>query len=486
MKKQSQKYWGKLEFVSESQIVYNLYLEKTIIGSDNISCNIVIDDSYVGKQHCIITYVDDDHLLMLTTVGDNVAYVNGEKVTNKSVHIRHDDFIVLCNKHGSVSDGLMFIYKFNKNILKRPTPENPSDNKHSDTIQENENYQDERKMNCQRIDELKQSEFTCCICQAVIHKCVTIMPCQHNFCGGCLSWRLDYSKECPECREDIKFAKKNAKMNSLLEIFLKNNPGLKRPTDELKDIEGRDTFKDGLTKYIEKNGSSQKYEKQYKEFDFYEKCLECESEAPDGFTCLPYEERLEGGPIHIRCSRCDNLFPDRKASDMPTKCLICNKSFCTQYFSYMLLENYCTMFGLKMIRDFKGIDLEYVAFKGLWIEKVKFQEYLSNKNLKVNDVLKYIKAKYMKGGKFFEYFSEKKISFEGMIKLNENSPVCSCCFTDKVWPQFVIKYHQDMKPLMEDYLKNRENCKNGLNCKFVHEDIDHAKKLDHFCLEKKF
>ena len=29
--------------------------------------------------------------------------------------------------------------------------------------------------------------MTCTICQEILHQCVCVLPCMHNFCAGCYS-----------------------------------------------------------------------------------------------------------------------------------------------------------------------------------------------------------------------------------------------------------------------------------------------------------
>ena len=41
--------------------------------------------------------------------------------------------------------------------------------------------------------------FECSICYQVLYKAVSVMPCMHTFCGGCLSDWFKKQKECPNC-----------------------------------------------------------------------------------------------------------------------------------------------------------------------------------------------------------------------------------------------------------------------------------------------
>jgi E3 ubiquitin-protein ligase CHFR len=50
-------------------------------------------------------------------------------------------------------------------------------------------------------DDKLKDELTCNICFEIYHKPVSMIPCLHSFCGGCLSDWIKKSKECPFCRK---------------------------------------------------------------------------------------------------------------------------------------------------------------------------------------------------------------------------------------------------------------------------------------------
>lgn len=88
-------------------------------------------------------------------------------------------------------------------------------------------------------------EFKCGICLSIIHKCVTAMPCLHNYCGGCFSLLLKNTKNCPTCKKTIEEAKHNPMINNLIDVFLKCNSEFQRDDDELEHLEKHNIFKDG-------------------------------------------------------------------------------------------------------------------------------------------------------------------------------------------------------------------------------------------------
>lgn len=49
-----------------------------------------------------------------------------------------------------------------------------------------------------------EEHLTCGICQSLLHKCVSLVPCMHSFCACCIGeWGMR-SRQCPQCRQNIK------------------------------------------------------------------------------------------------------------------------------------------------------------------------------------------------------------------------------------------------------------------------------------------
>jgi hypothetical protein len=82
--------------------------------------------------------------------------------------------------------------------------------------------------------------MTCCICMNVMHRPVTLVPCQHNFCAGCYSDARKHSDVCPQCRTPVDDIARNHTLVNIIEGFLGANPSCKRPADDLKDLDARD------------------------------------------------------------------------------------------------------------------------------------------------------------------------------------------------------------------------------------------------------
>jgi NADH pyrophosphatase NudC (nudix superfamily) len=62
-----------------------------------------------------------------------------------------------------------------------------------------------------------------------MHGPVSIQPCNHRFCGGCLTELVNSKKgNCIQCRKEITTAVKDSSFNSIIDDYLKSHPEEKR------------------------------------------------------------------------------------------------------------------------------------------------------------------------------------------------------------------------------------------------------------------
>ncbi|KAL0473840.1 hypothetical protein QR685DRAFT_187024 [Neurospora intermedia] len=104
-----------------------------------------------------------------------------------------------------------------------------------------------------------ESELTCSICTDLLYQPLTLLDCLHTFCGACLkewfasqAYRAENSPlpppppaeqhkvfTCPACREPVRDTKHDARVVTLLEMFLAMNPERTRPEEERKEMDER-------------------------------------------------------------------------------------------------------------------------------------------------------------------------------------------------------------------------------------------------------
>ncbi|EQL38232.1 hypothetical protein BDFG_00601 [Blastomyces dermatitidis ATCC 26199] len=94
-----------------------------------------------------------------------------------------------------------------------------------------------------------ETELTCSICTDILYQPLTLLDCLHTFCGSCLkewfSWQASHPPSssrnvkftCPSCRAVIRNTRHDAKVNTLLDLFLQSNPHRARGTGEKHQLE---------------------------------------------------------------------------------------------------------------------------------------------------------------------------------------------------------------------------------------------------------
>eukprot|EP00929_Paragymnodinium_shiwhaense_P052912 TRINITY_DN2648_c0_g2_i3.p1 TRINITY_DN2648_c0_g2~~TRINITY_DN2648_c0_g2_i3.p1 ORF type:complete len:672 (+),score=163.35 TRINITY_DN2648_c0_g2_i3:114-2129(+) len=82
-----------------------------------------------------------------------------------------------------------------------------------------------------------EKDLQCGVCITPLHKCLTLVPCGHNFCSVCfVRWRRR-SPCCPECRATVKQAVRNLAIDCVVEAFSQANPEAARSKQDTAAME---------------------------------------------------------------------------------------------------------------------------------------------------------------------------------------------------------------------------------------------------------
>ena len=92
-----------------------------------------------------------------------------------------------------------------------------------------------------------ENELTCSICTEVLYQPLTLLDCLHTFCGSCLkewfAWQASQISDsrsnpytCPSCRASVRGTRPDAKITTLLEMFLHVNPDKAKNDEEKRSI----------------------------------------------------------------------------------------------------------------------------------------------------------------------------------------------------------------------------------------------------------
>ncbi|CAD6187726.1 unnamed protein product [Caenorhabditis auriculariae] len=77
----------------------------------------------------------------------------------------------------------------------------------------------------------------CSICLDVMHNVMTVSPCAHKFCTGCiLEWKKD-NRSCPKCRWPIVDLTRDSSFCNIIEYYLKEFPKRRRSEEDLSRLD---------------------------------------------------------------------------------------------------------------------------------------------------------------------------------------------------------------------------------------------------------
>ncbi|KAH6850382.1 hypothetical protein B0I37DRAFT_444419 [Chaetomium sp. MPI-CAGE-AT-0009] len=102
-----------------------------------------------------------------------------------------------------------------------------------------------------------EAQLTCSICTDLLHQPLTLLDCLHTFCGACLKEWFHFQAErvesapgpppppsvpiftCPSCRDGVRDTKHDARVFSLLDMFVALNPGRGKSAAEKAEMDAR-------------------------------------------------------------------------------------------------------------------------------------------------------------------------------------------------------------------------------------------------------
>jgi E3 ubiquitin-protein ligase CHFR len=217
-------FWAQLKSVNAAYPHIFVTKDKHSFGRLNTN-DTSINDQKLSSLHCYIQKEIENQktLYKVYDLSTNGTYINGAKIgkgLSKEIHNGDTIELLPLNMTSPTSTiAYVFIISEDSGPIKR---------KSSIEIKESEQ---KRK----KLDDAIEDEMRCCICMEIIFQPVTVMPCLHNFCGGCYSQWMVKSVECPQCRKQVSEVKKNPTLNNLVEKHIENHPELKRSTQDIAE-----------------------------------------------------------------------------------------------------------------------------------------------------------------------------------------------------------------------------------------------------------
>lgn len=237
-----QKPWGKL--VSVNGNLENIPLFASIYKIGRLSTNdISIDDIRISGCHCVLKRNTDGEV-SIEDFSSNGTYLENMRIgKGKRIKIMTGSkfYILHTTKVLSRDQTLGFILTMdcaNKNQLKRV--------RWADTTGNEDLAVYTKQIKAPNPDDEKLSEHVMChLCRQCLYKCAVIEPCQHNFCGACLSEWMVKNRECPVCIEEILKVERLQIVDDVVESFLLNHPQWRRSAQEYQIMDEKDKLKTG-------------------------------------------------------------------------------------------------------------------------------------------------------------------------------------------------------------------------------------------------
>jgi hypothetical protein len=327
------------------------------------SNDLVSDSAHLSGMHCALAPAQGTSggALVLTDSSTNGTFVDGSRVCKGSMPLRWGQRVELVKGH----KGLCFVvrefrgeaasqgFARNKTLVSDPNDETLSDKGEgeaeggSGSAREGGGSARGGTGSAKKKDAVSE-HMKCGICLEVLHRAVTLLPCQHNFCAGCYSECMQRSSTCPQCRGHVEEVSRNHTLCNIITAFLDANPHLQRAPADRAELDSKDRLPDEALRArkrhrpAEEDGSEEDWsEEDLSEEDDDEdlldvdECYNCSHDAPDGYRCSVHG-------AHRACSLCFSVFPafapaavSAANSRPPAECSGCGRATCGPYYAWM-------------------------------------------------------------------------------------------------------------------------------------------------------
>ncbi len=232
-----EKPWAKLTSFTAQLDNANLLKDSYTLGRNSTN-DIQIPDIRLSGVHCKI-FKDAEDNIWIEDLSSNGTFIENDKIgkgTKKKL-ASGDKIYLLHQSKVKAEDILGYVFSSMVEDGAKLKKQREEDQKRL----EEEKKQTEKQL---KFQEDLGEEMRCCICIDYIYKCITLIPCLHNFCASCFSDWMQKSSMCPQCREEVIELKKNATVNNIIEKFMENNPSKKRPKEEYEEMDEKDKIKE--------------------------------------------------------------------------------------------------------------------------------------------------------------------------------------------------------------------------------------------------
>lgn len=511
--------WGSLIPLANTQPLptYTLTQSEILVGR-NAECVICINDKRLSGKHCTLSKTGDK--ITLKDLSTNGTFLGDKKIgKNNEVELVHSSEIWLLTASKvptleTIGFRLEVVAAKKEEQKRKEEEEKAKAEKEKEREKEEEEARKKREAEAEKKKEQDKAassfaqsikdQITCPFCFEIMSIPVAIQPCNHRFCGGCLTDLVNSKKDtCIQCRKEITTAVRDAAFTSIIDDYLKSHPEEKRDPKEEEDLKAKNIFGfdpinvhekiHGKTAVVvekkkaeppastSRRGRGRKLVRASSDLsasddDTKDKCRECVV-ARDGFQCSATQ-------VHVGCHTCGKLIAQRDDPDLNQCCAICTTYYCNLYYPP------CKV-GTKLVRledRREGCKIDAELLRGNKFEFEIIRNHLLEKKLNSKNLFDHMLEVVAKGK--FAYLMDRKIMkvpplVPKEVKLQKGSAICDLCWHD-LWFQMVFQYRLEIAGQLPSAVRDRPVCYWGINCRTMDHNVDHAKRYSHCIYQTRF
>ncbi|KAM3132596.1 hypothetical protein pb186bvf_015268 [Paramecium bursaria] len=334
--------------------------------------------------------------------------------------------------------------------------------------------------------EFVKPSITCVLCQEIFYRPVQINPCNHCFCGYCITQIIKLIKKCPICEKPIFSVTNVFVFDQLTKYYLSKSPKCEQVDQRQALYDSDNMFLKGNKNFeMDSDDERQDYSclmgiLPYQRLIIQQQIQEQYILAQDlnRLECKSCKEeynnyRCEIQQKHEKC--CKYMIPARELSSTENQklklfCQLCKGYRCKYYY------NNSTCF---YNRNFNSL-VQWAKFDYIRI----IPSVIHSQILKEMDglVIKFIIddsmfTKVDKGTFYYESSYTSKENYKEL--LDYETPLCNKCF-ELVYSQMIIKYFEVDRM---DSLVGKPDCPHAFQCYKIlyNDDKEHAEEYNHYC-----
>eukprot|EP00249_Psilotum_nudum_P017598 c26401_g1_i2 orf=154-1665(-) len=450
--------WARLVSVQKTYRNIDIWEDEASIGRMDAE-----GDKRVSKIHFKIQRDASSGNAVFCNFSAKGTLVNGHLLIQNAVtSLEHGDCIVLGpHASGYPTYILQMLDRNQQSQKKRPYQ---VFNRDSSNGANSKSAPDDNEPHEKRMKDMQN--FGCGICLNIWHDVVSLVPCLHNFCNGCFSdWYKTFRNQrctCPKCRAPIVSVGRNHTLNNLLEDFLKENPLLRRPTEDTASLDAKAIVTSNHMRLVDGDGSD--VSNNHSDDESEERCPQC-----------PRQDNLQGGldnsnstgfhcgqeTVHLTCSACSALMPERIDLNIPQKCAGCDQIFCDAYWRS------------QNISGRNGVTISCISSGSL---RPVTRQYMAEQSLAIQDLVRDWLNK-------LDTSEVEQPRFPGNphALVTSASYVCNAC-ADSVIHHLLYKFRLSVpRTELPPDAAGREDCWYGHFCRTQLHKGSHARKFNHAC-----